>query len=193
MKNEDIQIEILEYHPIALTPRPLPFVDARIQRLQQVGEFQGRYPLIFITDSALRVMETHTESNIQREAGGLVMGDFCVHGDVPFTWIEVAIPAEKAAGSPGSLRFTPEAILEIDRQRETHYPHLRPVGWYHSHPGFGIFLSGRDLDVHRTIFTEGSFVAIVLDPVHHTKGVFAWVGDDVAGPVAYWVVKAQEG
>jgi len=27
------------------------------------------------------------------------------------------------------------------------------VGWYHSHPGFGIFLSEYDLFIHRNFFT----------------------------------------
>ncbi len=45
------------------------------------------------------------------------------------------------------------------------------VGWYHSHPGFGCWLSG--VDVH----TQQSFealnkraVAVVIDPIQSVKG-----------------------
>lgn len=189
--SDDIKVEILKYYPITPTNRPLPFVDSAVRSLQQVNEFKAGQPLVFLTHSALRAMEIHTQSQKDREVGGLLMGDFGTHSDVLFTWVEIALPANKAVGSAGGLSFTPDAILEIDKQRETQYPHLRSVGWYHSHPGFGIFLSGTDLNTHRTVFSEGPFVAIVLDPIHQTNGVFGWMEDNVAGPLAYWIARTQ--
>ncbi|CAG0935164.1 hypothetical protein TFLX_03996 [Thermoflexales bacterium] len=185
--NMDIEIPELEYHPLTLHDNVLPFVDAAVLHLTQTGSFQAGQPLVFITESALRTMETHTRSNTGRELGGLLAGNFCMHGDVPFTWLQVALPAERAAGNRGSLCFTIEAIEEIDRQREALYPHLRQVGWYHSHPGLGVFMSGTDLHTHRTVFNDGPFVAFVLDPVGRANGMFAWMKNSVAGPLAYWI------
>ena len=49
--------------------------------------------------------------------------------------------------------------------------HENVVGWYHSHPGFGCWLSMVDMK------TQGSFerlhhrtVAVVVDPLQSTKG-----------------------
>ncbi len=37
------------------------------------------------------------------------------------------------------------------------------VGWYHSHPGYGLFLSQIDIDTHRYAFSE-RHTALVVDP-----------------------------
>lgn len=188
MVEAEIEIEILYSHPLTSQPKRLPFIDPSIGWLKQVGEFGPGQPLIFVTETTWRLMESHTRSTTKQEVGGLVLGHFCVDGDLPFVWVETALPAHNAVGSAGGLRFTPDSIAEIDEEREARYPSLQPVGWYHSHPGFGIFLSSIDLHSHYTVFCAGPFLAIVLDPVQKTDGVFGWIDGEVKGPLAYWVV-----
>jgi proteasome lid subunit RPN8/RPN11 len=43
---------------------------------------------------------------------------------------------------------------------------LLRVGWWHSHPGFGCFLSNVDLITQQAIFPEPYQVALVVDPVN---------------------------
>jgi len=40
------------------------------------------------------------------------------------------------------------------------------VGWYHSHPGYGCFLSETDLQTHGGAFVSPYQVAIVIDPLN---------------------------
>ncbi|MCK5397386.1 MAG: Mov34/MPN/PAD-1 family protein [Thermoplasmata archaeon] len=40
------------------------------------------------------------------------------------------------------------------------------VGWYHSHPGYGCFLSETDIKTHGGIFVSPHQVAIVIDPLN---------------------------
>ncbi|MFX1502433.1 MAG: Mov34/MPN/PAD-1 family protein [Promethearchaeota archaeon] len=42
---------------------------------------------------------------------------------------------------------------------------LRIVGWWHSHPGFGCFLSATDVKTQKYFFPESYQVALVIDPV----------------------------
>lgn len=42
---------------------------------------------------------------------------------------------------------------------------LRIVGWWHSHPGFGCFLSRIDVHTQEFFFPESYQVALVVDPV----------------------------
>ncbi len=42
---------------------------------------------------------------------------------------------------------------------------LRIVGWWHSHPGIGCFLSMTDLDTQEFFFPETYQVALVVDPI----------------------------
>ena len=57
---------------------------------------------------------------------------------------------------------------------ERDFPDEQIVGWYHSHPGFGIFLSGHDLFIHENFFSGPSQIAYVVDPHAGTEGVFGW-------------------
>jgi hypothetical protein len=51
------------------------------------------------------------------------------------------------------------------------------LGWYHTHPDLGIFLSETDLEkTHRVLFAEPFQIALVYDPVRHKAGYFCWEG-----------------
>ena len=54
------------------------------------------------------------------------------------------------------------------------YFNFRPemvVGWYHSHPGFGCWLSGVDINTQQSFeaLSERA-VAVVVDPIQSVKG-----------------------
>jgi proteasome lid subunit RPN8/RPN11 len=58
----------------------------------------------------------------------------------------------------------------------------RIVGWYHSHPGFGLFMSETDLDTHGKLLQFSPFVvALVADPEINEFGI--WALDPDAGIV----------
>jgi hypothetical protein len=61
------------------------------------------------------------------------------------------------------------------------------VGWYHSHPDFGIFLSDRDVFIHEHFFNSPGQIAFVVDPVRKDEGVFAWHDAKPALVPHYWV------
>ena len=63
---------------------------------------------------------------------------------------------------------------------ERDHPEQQIVGWYHSHPGFGIFLSEHDLFIHRNFFSGAAQIALVVDPLQGHEGVFGWQGDEIA-------------
>jgi 26S proteasome regulatory subunit N11 len=50
----------------------------------------------------------------------------------------------------------------------------RIVGWYHSHPGYGIFMSETDMTTHGKLLQFSPFViALVVDPAINQFGVWA--------------------
>lgn len=45
------------------------------------------------------------------------------------------------------------------------------VGWYHSHPGFGCWLSGVDINTQQSFEALNQrAVAVVIDPIQSVKG-----------------------
>lgn len=118
------------------------------------------------------VIYPHVFGNTEREVGGVLVGDFTQDGAIPT--IAGAIPAVAADEQRATLTFTQDAWEHIHRVLDREFPSHRIVGWYHSHPGFGIFLSSHDLFIHRNFFGGGSQIAFVVDPINGEEGVFAW-------------------
>lgn len=58
----------------------------------------------------------------------------------------------------------------LDMLKQTNRPET-VVGWYHSHPGFGCWLSGVDMNTQTSFEQLNSrAVAVVVDPVQSVKG-----------------------
>jgi proteasome lid subunit RPN8/RPN11 len=119
-----------------------------------------------------RVIYQHVFSNAEREVGGVLVGNFPHEGAMPI--VTGAIPAIAADEQRATLTFTQDAWEHIHRVLEDQFAGERIVGWYHSHPGFGIFLSNHDLFIHRNFFSGRSQIALVVDPIGCEEGVFAW-------------------
>jgi proteasome lid subunit RPN8/RPN11 len=63
------------------------------------------------------------------------------------------------------------------------HPELEIVGWYHTHPGLGIFLSEQDLFVAGHFFPAPYQLSLVIDPIRSLAGAF-YMAAGIATPVA---------
>jgi hypothetical protein len=70
---------------------------------------------------------------------------------------------------------------------DSRFADARIVGWYHSHPDFGIFLSERDAFIQEHFFSGPGQVAYVIDPVRDLEGVFAWRNGKPALMPHFWI------
>ena len=58
----------------------------------------------------------------------------------------------------------------LDMLKQTGRPEM-VVGWYHSHPGFGCWLSGVDINTQQSFEAlSDRAVAVVVDPIQSVKG-----------------------
>jgi proteasome lid subunit RPN8/RPN11 len=56
--------------------------------------------------------------------------------------------------------------------KQNEYPSLRWAGWFHTHPGYGVFLSSWDTSLFDLAFHWDHHVAYVIDPCRREEGVF---------------------
>jgi proteasome lid subunit RPN8/RPN11 len=114
------------------------------------------------------------------ETGGFLLGSVG-HDSGSGTWhirIDEAVPLHPLEQNPTYFSFTWRDVDQVRRYREETGTAL--VGWYHTHPDMGIFLSETDLDkTHRVLFSEPFQVALVYDPVKSRAGYFFWEGPQV--------------
>ena len=117
----------------------------------------------------------HTNSTTASEVGGVLVGRM----DGGLTRITAAIPAEKASVGSANVTFTHEVWEEVLPIIDRDHPDESMVGWYHSHPGFGVFLSEYDLFIQKNFFSDPAMVALVIDPLKGDGGWFEWQDDQV--------------
>ena len=133
---------------------------------------------VLIDEPALRASQAHALSSLNREVAGFLIGPrpekqpdgrYVVH-------VIDTIVAKHTVMQGASVTYTPESWRNAHDTLAERYPDETAVmvGWYHTHPGFGIFLSGMDLFIHQTFYTQIWHVAFVLDPRARTSGFFGW-------------------
>lgn len=67
---------------------------------------------------------------------------------------------------------------------------LRIVGWWHSHPNFGCFLSTTDVETQSFFFPESYQVALVVDPINASYDFFSLDNNSKNGykPVSFAII-----
>ena len=132
---------------------------------------------LVLNDAAKDIMDVHVREDTQHESGGVLVGTYeAATGRIQ---VKGAIPARKATGSITSLTFTHDSWDEVNEVKDEKYPNDVILGWYHSHPHFGVFLSEYDSFIQKNFFSEAWQIAYVIDPLLGTCGFFGWENEEI--------------
>jgi 26S proteasome regulatory subunit N11 len=121
-----------------------------------------------ISSLALLKMLKHGRAGVPMEVMGLMLGEYVDD----YTVRVLDVFAMPQSGTGVSVEAVDPVFQQqmVDMLKQTGRPEL-VVGWYHSHPGFGCWLSGVDVN------TAASFeklnprsVSVVVDPIQSVKG-----------------------
>lgn len=129
--------------------------------------------------SVVEFVRNYALTDVKRELGGILLGSCTDQDDTFLVKIDAAIEAKFTDAAQSSITFTHHSWDYMNQQRESQYPDMKVVGWFHTHPGFGIFLSGHDLFIHENFFDLPWQVAYVVDPHAEKAGIFGWSRKEV--------------
>ncbi|MBL8889325.1 MAG: Mov34/MPN/PAD-1 family protein [Planctomycetaceae bacterium] len=140
-----------------------------------VGTPEHRQLRIYVDFATLQAIEEHVHQDTSIELGGVLLGGQYVDDQgQPFVVVREALDGQHFEATKGSFKFTHDTWQDL-LQRTASYPETtRMVGWYHSHPGWGIFLSDLDMFICRGFFNNPLDVALVVDPCQDYRGWFHW-------------------
>jgi len=113
-------------------------------------------------------MLKHGRAGVPMEVMGLMLGEFV--DDYTVRVVDVfAMPQSGTGVSVEAVDPVFQAKM-LDMLKQTGRPEM-VVGWYHSHPGFGCWLSGVDINTQQSFeaLSERA-VAVVIDPIQSVKG-----------------------
>ena len=134
-------------------------------------------------------MLKHGRAGVPMEVMGLMLGEFV--DDYTVRVIDVFAMPQSGTVCPSLLLWDTDLLIwcfiilqgvsveavdpvfqakMLDMLRQTGRPEM-VVGWYHSHPGFGCWLSGVDINTQQSFeaLSERA-VAVVVDPIQSVKG-----------------------
>jgi proteasome lid subunit RPN8/RPN11 len=118
------------------------------------------------------------------EVGGFLLGGLHHYDGRRYVDITTQVPALKAESARAHLTFSNEAQKAFHETMEKDHPDALVLGWYHTHPGYGVFLSGYDQFIQRSFYAGDHHVAIVIDPHSDEVGVFVWEQGEISRPYA---------
>jgi proteasome lid subunit RPN8/RPN11 len=121
------------------------------------------------------------------EVGGVLVGAVGEDEHGTFVHVRHAIRAEGAHQENAAVTFTHETWNHIHQEMDAKYPDEQIVGWYHTHGGFGVFLSEMDTFIHQNFFPEPHHLAYVYDPLAGSEGFFVRKGDKLEPVERYWL------
>jgi proteasome lid subunit RPN8/RPN11 len=142
---------------------------------------------VFMAPEVHRGTGEHAKKNSVVEICGVLVGSWQRDDNGPFAVITDFIPCENASSKFAEVTFTHESWALINREMDTRFADDRIVGWYHSHPDFGIFLSDRDCFIQEHFFSSPGQIAYVIDPVRGLEGVFVWRDGKPTPLEHYWI------
>jgi proteasome lid subunit RPN8/RPN11 len=144
---------------------------------------------VAVGSDVIRQIRRHARSSIKTEVCGVLVGRENRDG----MEVEACISGLNAEQAGAHVTFTQDTWEHIYKVKDQQYPNQRIVGWYHSHPGFGIFLSDHDTFIHKNFFSSPKQVAWVCDPHSDEEGCFGWVSGRIERLTQIRIIDRQGG
>ncbi|MBI5486092.1 MAG: Mov34/MPN/PAD-1 family protein [Deltaproteobacteria bacterium] len=158
------------------------------ETLERLAAPAGRQELrVFLAEEAFDGIVAQANESPGREVGGVLVGRTARDEAGPYVKVDAVVAARLADGKDAELTFTHAAWAAIHEELDRQHAGERIVGWYHTHPGFGVFLSDRDEFIHQSFFDLPFQIALVYDTASREHGVFLWRGGRPWRARQYWI------
>lgn len=147
----------------------------RVTPAKETGRVVRRvFPAPAAGGTALRVnfdrqayadLTAHASESVDAEVGGVLAGEICEDRDGVFVEVRAVIRALAAREARAHITFTHETWTKIHATLDRDHPGLQIVGWYHTHPGFGVEFSAMDRFIQENFFAGRAQIAFLTDPL----------------------------
>ena len=152
-----------------------------------VGNVEHDSVQVYIKQDVYKRIEKFAKEEMSKEVGSILIGDYVDEKDRKTVVISNYIEAKYTDASASTLTFTHETWDYVYKEKDKKYPDKKIVGWQHTHPGYGIFLSNYDVFIQENFFNLPWQIAYVVDPIADTRGFFEWKNEKVAKMSGFYV------
>jgi len=148
------------------------FQESLLSRYNRRREEDGYFEL-YISKLAAEKMTNHAYrlGKTQKEALGFILGDVCRSEGREFV-MGRDIVTSSLISSSNRVSFDRESLPHLFSELDSSGFDYVIIGWYHSHPGYGCFMSKVDINTQLTMFSESYHSAVVVDPISKEMQAF---------------------
>jgi proteasome lid subunit RPN8/RPN11 len=147
------------------------------QNILLVGERVEEDKNIYIFQKVYKEIHKFTKNKTTNESGGMLIGTVLEEFGKTNIIINGFVEAKYCEATPTTLKFTHETWDYVHNEIEKKFPEQKIVGWIHTHPDFGIFLSEYDKFIQENFFREDYQIAYVVDPIQKIEGFYFWINE----------------
>ena len=145
------------------------------QNILPMGERVEEDKNIYISQQVYKQIHKFTRNKTTNESGGVLVGSVIETLGKTNIIISGFVEAKYCEATPTTLKFTHETWEHVHSQIDKKHPGKKILGWIHTHPDFGIFLSEYDKFIHENFFSGEDQVAHVVDPIQQIEGFYFWI------------------
>jgi proteasome lid subunit RPN8/RPN11 len=142
---------------------------------------------VVFSPQAHEAVRLHARENTRVEVCGVLVGQVSRDKLGPFLEVADVIRGEHAETKAGQVTFTHKTWEHVNSVMDAQHPGRKIIGWYHSHPGYGVFLSPQDEFIQTNFFPQPWQVAFVFDPLAEEDGFFIWQQGKPCRMQQYWI------
>lgn len=166
--NNDFEIDIQESTDANSSNVQLPL------NFLSFGEIENDDVKVYIKQDVYKALEKYALQDVEHERGTIILGDYAEELGKTHVIISNYIEAKYTDASASTLTFTHETWDYVHKEHDAKFSDKKIVGWQHTHPSYGIFLSNYDLFIQENFFNMPFQVAYVIDPIQNIRGFFQW-------------------
>jgi proteasome lid subunit RPN8/RPN11 len=134
-------------------------------RIVHPGDSSERFDIYFTKISMDQIIEhCRTYSQEKLEVMGFLIGDIYKWKNRSYSLVKDVVTTDLDATNI-SVKFDREGFEGLfGKLDDLDYDYVI-VGWYHSHPGLGCFMSSKDMETQKRMFNQPFHTALVVDPI----------------------------
>jgi len=152
----------------------LPTNVRQIGSIESSGASQLR---IYVEDYVFTFVHQFSQASASSERLGILVGKYIESENQPALFISGAIESKHTVQSPRGIEFSQSSNDYHAETLDKYFPGLSIVGWIHSQPGYGTYLSNKNYSYHRESFTEAYQVFFVTDPAQRMDAFYVYNED----------------
>jgi len=169
-----------ELHPDESLPVASP---ETLRLVSQLSKHPDAECLVILPGAVFEGMLRHLKGDCTVERIGILVGRPCRRPSSRqlLACVDAALPVEDVDATRTRVSIQKQRWTDVWKGL-TSRPGSRMIGWYHSHPDHGVFLSAVDRKTQALWFVQQWNVAIVVDPIRGEHQAFTGA-DGIAAPM----------